>query len=190
MIFIMKKVVIIGGGIVGLATAYNLRKTGLEVTVIEKDQFGMACSKGNQGWVCPALHSPVPAPGLVSESFQMLLKKDSPLYIKPSTMPKLSGWMTQFMKFCNENDFNTGEKALLTLSKSTLSLFNGLKKDGVDFELHKEGMRFAFLNEENLRKKFQRFEEVSEQYGHEKPVYKNATEIREMEPALSKDVIG
>lgn len=186
----MKKVVIIGGGLIGLASAYYLRKSGLEVIVLEKNEMGRACSKGNQGWVCPALHEPVPAPGLMSESFQMLLKKDSPLYVKPSAVPQLSGWLTQFMKYCNERDFRASERALLTLSKSTLSFFNNIVKDGVEFELHKKGMLFAFLKEENLQKKFKRFQEVAENFGHEKPIYKSAEEIKKMEPALSNDIKG
>src|SRR5699024_1785492 len=183
-------VVIVGGGVIGLASAYYLKKQGMDVTIIEKDEFGMACSKGNQGWVCPALHEPISAPGLVSESFQMLLKKDSPLYIKTSAMPKLSSSKTQFTKYCNEEALKEGEKALLTLSQSTLSLFESLEEDGVKMELHKKGMLFAFLDESKLQNKFARFEEVAELYGHATPVYLNAKEIHEMEPALSENVIG
>ncbi|WP_040978357.1 NAD(P)/FAD-dependent oxidoreductase [Oceanobacillus jeddahense] len=186
----MKKVIIIGGGVIGLTSAYFLRKAGAEVTVIEKEEFGMACSKGNQGWVCPAIHEPVPTPGLVAESLQMLMKKDSPLYIKPSAMPQLSGWLTQFMKYCNETDFKKGEKALLTTSKHTLSLFDDIQKDGVDFELHKKGMLFVFLYEANLKKKLERLESVSQQYGHQKPEYKSKEEVKALEPALSDNVKG
>lgn len=189
-VLILKKVIIIGGGVIGLTSAYFLRKSGAEVTIIEKGEFGMACSRGNQGWVCPAIHEPVPTPGLVTESIQMLMKKDSPLYIKPSAMPQLSGWLTQFMKHCNEAAFKKGEEALLTTSKHTLSLFNEIQKDGVDFELHKKGMLFVFLYEANLKKKLERLKAVSHQYGHQKPEYKNQQEVKALEPALSDDVKG
>lgn len=186
----MKHVVVVGGGVIGLASAYYLKKLGMDVTIIEKDQFGMACSKGNQGWVCPALHEPIPAPGLVSESFQMLLKKDSPLYIKPSAVPRLSSWLTQFTKYCNEEAFKKGEKALLTLSKSTLSLFDSFEADGIEFELYRKGMLFAFLDETKLQHKLERFKEVAKLYGHASPVHLHAKEIHDMEPTLSKNVIG
>lgn len=86
-----KRVVVVGGGIIGLSSAYFLSEEGHDVTILEKDYFGNACSKGNQGWVCPALHTPVPEPGLVGSSLKWLMKKDSPLYIKPSAAPSLSG---------------------------------------------------------------------------------------------------
>jgi len=186
----MKNVVVVGGGVIGLTSAYYLKKMGANVTVLEKDEFGMACSKGNQGWLCPALHEPVPAPGLISDSFKMIFNRDSPLYLKMSAIPKLSKWLMKFMRYCNEDSFKKGEEALLTLSQSTLSLFNSLKTEGVEFELHKQGMLFAFLDEDKLQNKLQRFKSISKEYNHAWPSYINKEEILEMEPALSNEVIG
>ncbi|USK41829.1 FAD-dependent oxidoreductase (plasmid) [Cytobacillus firmus] len=186
----MQKVIVIGGGVIGLSSAYYLTKLGYSVTVFDKGDFGEACSKGNQGWICPALHEPVPAPGLMTESFRMLLQKDSPLYIKPSALPQLSSWVSQFMKYCNERDFIAGETALLTLSQSTLKLFDSLQSEGLDFELYKNGILFAFLNPENLRYKMKRLENGASVHGHESPVALSATEVKELEPSLSHKVIG
>src|SRR5699024_4075143 len=120
---------------------------------------------------------PIPAQRLVSESFQMLLKKDSPLYIKPSAVPRLSSWLTQFTKYCNEEAFKKGEKALLTLSKSTLSLFDSFEADGIEFELYRKGMLFAFLDETKLQHKLERFMEDAKIYGHASPVNLNSKKI-------------
>ncbi|RJS58974.1 FAD-dependent oxidoreductase [Bacillus sp. PK3_68] len=185
-----EKVVIIGGGVIGLSSAYYLIQAGYDVTVVDKGEFGEACSRGNQGWICPALHEPVPAPGLMTESFKMLLQKDSPLYIKPSALPQLSGWMSQFMKYCNERDFEDGETALLTLSQSTLKLFDSLQSEGLDFELHRKGILFAFLHQENLNNKIKRLENGAAVHGHESPVALSAAEVRDLEPNLSNQVIG
>ncbi|MCM3569304.1 FAD-binding oxidoreductase [Neobacillus mesonae] len=185
-----QKAVIVGGGIIGLSCAYYLRKKGLEVTVLEKDDFANACSRGNQGWVCPALHSPVPEPGLVSTSLKWLMKKDSPLYIKPSAMPQLSGWLAQFMKHCNKEDFHAGEKALLTLSRSTLSLYDSLEADGLEFEMHREGMLFVFLNESELKHKVEKLQSNEKLYGHDTPIVLSGEEVRELEPVISEKVSG
>src|SRR5699024_12685876 len=101
---------------------------------------------------------------------QMLLKKDSPLYIKPSAVPRLSSWLTQFTKYCNEEAFKKGEKALLTLSKSTLSLFDSFEADGIEFVLYRKGMIFAFLEESKLKNKLEMYNDVTKLYGHDSPV--------------------
>lgn len=185
-----KKAVIIGGGIIGLSSAYYLHQQGYDVTVLEKNTFANACSKGNQGWVCPALHTPVPEPGLVGSSIKWLMKKDSPLYIKPSAAPSLSGWLSQFMKFCNERDFKKGKDALHHLSEKTFELFDALEADGLDFEMHREGMLFVFLNEKELKQSMDKFNEGSELYGHEAPIILSGDEVRKLEPNVSNRVIG
>ncbi|GHH98866.1 NAD(P)/FAD-dependent oxidoreductase [Neobacillus kokaensis] len=185
-----QKVVIIGGGIIGLSCAYYLRKNGLEVTVLEKNDFAAACSSGNQGWVCPALHAPVPEPGLVATSIKWLMKKDSPLYIKPSAMPQMTGWLTQFMKYCNKEDFKAGEKALLHLSLSTIALYDSLEADGLEFEMHREGMLFVFLNEAELKHKVEKLRDNEKLYGHDTPIVLSGDEVRELEPNISEKVVG
>lgn len=188
--FMSQKIIVIGGGIIGLSSAYYLSKSGYDVTILEKDCFANASSKGNQGWVCPALHTPVPEPGLVGNSLKWLMKKDSPLYIKPSALPSLSGWLSQFMKYCNERDFKSGEDALHNLSQTTFELYDSLTSEGLEFEMYYEGMLFLFLNEKELQQHINKFSERSNLYGHENPIVFSQDEIRKIEPNVSDDVIG
>src|SRR5699024_2839980 len=123
-------------------------------------------------------------------SFQMLLKKDSPLYIKPSAVPRLSSWLTQFTKYCNEEAFKKGEKALLTLSKSTLSLFDSFEAYGIEFELYSKRIIFVIVDETKIQHKLERFKEVAKLYWHASSDNLHAKEIHDMEPTLSKNVIG
>lgn len=185
-----KKIVIVGGGIIGLTSAYFLKRDGFDVTIVEKGDFGEASSKGNQGWVCPALHAPVPEPGLVGASMIGMLKKDDPLYLKPSAIPSLTPWLWKFMKHCNEADYKKAEAALHQLSGSTFQLFDFLQEQGVNFEMHHEGMLFAFLNEEILNNKLQGFRRKAEAYGHEEPQKLSSQQLQEMEPNLTDKVIG
>src|SRR5690606_13476801 len=60
----MAKVVIIGGGVIGLSTAWELHLRGEEVVVLDSRSAGLAASAVNAGWVSPAMAGPVPAPGL------------------------------------------------------------------------------------------------------------------------------
>ncbi|MEX0635135.1 MAG: FAD-dependent oxidoreductase, partial [Ferruginibacter sp.] len=50
----MSKTVIVGGGIIGLSSAYYLQKAGHEVTVIERGDMTDGCSFGNMGYISPS----------------------------------------------------------------------------------------------------------------------------------------
>jgi D-amino-acid dehydrogenase len=186
----MSKVIVIGGGIIGLTCAYYLRKKGYEVVVIDKGTPGAACSSGNLGWICPSLSQPVPAPGLVKTSLKWMMKRDSPLYIKPTAVPSLIGWLYYFWRNCNEEAFEKGFKAGLEISKNTLSLFDELEKEGtVDFEIHRKGLLYVYLKDNLIEEQFNELH-IVEKFGLPLPVIKTKSEVLAMEPNLSDDVVG
>ena len=77
----MQRVVIIGGGIIGLSTAYALHQRGVpEIVVIEEAPAPHGASIVNAGWIVPAHSDPVPSPGLVGKSLKWMLHADSPLH--------------------------------------------------------------------------------------------------------------
>ncbi len=55
-------VVVIGGGAVGLITAYHLHREGADVTLIDARRTGRGAAEVNAGWICPAESAPVPGP--------------------------------------------------------------------------------------------------------------------------------
>ena len=186
----MAKVVIVGGGVIGMATAYYLKKIGHEIVIIDKGEPGVGCSSGNMGWVCPSLSDPVPAPGLIGTSLKWMLKRDSPLYIKPSAIPALSGWLYLFWKSCNIASYKKGFNAGLELSRNTLNLFDELSKDGsIEFEQYRQGLLFVFLNEDYIEEKFEAYR-IVEKFGLPSPIKKTKEQVLKMEPNLSHNVAG
>src|SRR5699024_8613595 len=81
------RTVVVGGGVVGLTTAYELAVRGHEVTVIEAERCGAGASHGNAAKIAIAESNPVPAPGVVLQGIKWMLRPDSPLSIKPSLAP-------------------------------------------------------------------------------------------------------
>ena len=68
------KVIIIGGGIIGLCSAYYLQKEGYEVTVIERGDITDGCSFGNMGYMSPSQFVPLASPGIIAEGFKHIFK--------------------------------------------------------------------------------------------------------------------
>ena len=138
------KVVVVGGGVIGLLTAYHCRKLGADVVVAERDRVGQGCSQGNMGWVCPSISTPLPAPGLTLQSLRWLLKVDSPLYIRPSRLPRLLPWLRAFRRHCNADSYRKGLDALGRLTRETPELYRSLRSDGVAFESRQSGLLLVY----------------------------------------------
>ena len=92
------EIVIIGGGIVGLSSAYFLQEAGHQVTIIDQTDISNNCSYGNAGYVCPSHFVPLATPGIVKQGLKWMLNAESPFYIQPRISKSLMQWGWQFMK--------------------------------------------------------------------------------------------
>src|SRR5689334_14532553 len=123
-------VVIIGGGVIGLCTAFALERRGITVTVLDAGQRELAASHVNAGWIVPTLAEPVPAPGLIATSLRWMLRSDSPLYIRPRLDPAFLRWTLRFWRHCNTRDYRSGTAATAALGASSLTLYDELRAAG------------------------------------------------------------
>ncbi len=183
----MSRTIVVGAGVIGLACAYSLRRRGREVVVVDMGLPGEACTKGNAGWITPSISAPIPAPGLTLTSIKWMLKSDSPLYISPVAAPSLARWLWRFWRYCNPRDFVAGLNAVATLNQSTHAAFAQLERDGVAFELHRDGLLFVFKDEgymENVRREFDYYQN----YGYSVPDRMSGADIRRLEPGVSAAV--
>ena len=183
------RVAVIGGGVIGLCVAHYLERGGAEVVLLERDLVGGGCSKGNGGWVCPSISRPLPAPGLTLTSLRWMLRADSPLYIKPSAMPRLMGWLWAFRGYCNAESYAAGVAALAALNAATDPLYRGLAEDGMEFERAESGTILAYDDESELRQT----EELLTRLGEERVGSVDVLDreaLAEAEPDLGGDLIG
>jgi D-amino-acid dehydrogenase len=184
------KVAVVGGGVVGLSCAFALRRGGAEVTVYERGRVGEGCSRGNTGWICPALSAPLPAPGVMGGAIRGMLRRDSPLLISPLLGPSFLRWSWDFWRASSPERYAAGLEATVALTKSAFSDYDELREAGVDFELHSTGMLVAALTEAGLAE-FAAMLTEAEEAGYEGPVHViSGDEARELDPALSDAVIG
>jgi len=138
------KTVVIGAGVIGLCTAYSLRRRGFDVEVLTAGEVGAGASTGNAGWIAPSLSGPVPGPGVLSGSLRWLLNPSSPFYVRPRPSPSFLRWLLAFRSHCNARDYAAGLAAMAALNRRTMALYDGLRADGLVFDEHRTGLVMAF----------------------------------------------
>jgi len=144
-------VVVVGGGVVGLCTAYYLARAGRGVEIVERRAIGSGASRGNAGWVCLSHSAPVPAPGVLRYALKSLGRPDSPLYLRPLPDPAFARWLWRFWRSSTPASFRRGYAAVAELNRDTFELFDGLRDAGIDTTLTRPGMVHAFLSAAGAR---------------------------------------
>jgi D-amino-acid dehydrogenase len=181
-------VLVIGGGAVGLITAYHLHREGADVTLIDARQTGRGAAEVNAGWICPAESAPVPGPGMISKSLKWMLHRDSPLYIRPEPSLGFVKFMLGMWKSSNGTMQRAGFEAHLRLAHGTIEAYEDYRADGIDFELRHDGLLMAFTDQENLDHHRQLLD-LAERYDRD-PQVLIGDDVRTHEPLLSDRVYG
>lgn len=183
----MSRTVVVGGGLIGLWCAYELRRRGVEVVVLDRGAPAASCSWANAGWVVPAFSSPLPAPGLPAQSLRWLLRRESPFRINPRALPQLVPWLLAFWRRCNPHAYAAAFDALARLNARTMQHYDALQGEGVAFEMHRAGLLFTFAQEEEVAHITEDLERMRA-HGYPPPAVLDAQQVRAVEPALSPRV--
>ena len=121
-------VVIVGAGVVGLASALALLAAGRGVRVIDAGRVGGGSSHGNCGTITPSHAPPLAAPGTIGRALRWMLTPDAPLYVPPRLDPALWGWLFRVAGRCNTRHWHAGAQAkaaLLNDSRARLARWVG-----------------------------------------------------------------
>jgi D-amino-acid dehydrogenase len=138
-------VLIVGGGVIGLASAWYLLRAGRSVIVLERGRPGDGASHGNCGTITPSHAPPLPEPGVVGRALKWMLKPDAPLYIRPRFDPALWHWLTKFMAHSNAGDHARGARIRADLLKaSCLALDALLEEAGIECGFRRSGLLYVF----------------------------------------------
>ena len=130
------RVCVIGAGIVGLATAYELSQSGHEVTVIDRAQPGSGASGGNGSQLSYSYVQPLADPGIWAQLPKLLLSPSSPLKIRPQLDVHQWRWGLQFLAACNSSASRSTTIELLKLAAQS--------RQGFDAMLTKEKLKVDF----------------------------------------------
>ncbi|MFN8889621.1 MAG: NAD(P)/FAD-dependent oxidoreductase, partial [Cyclobacteriaceae bacterium] len=140
---------IIGGGIIGLSSAYYLQKTGHQVTIIDQDDLQISCSTGNAGMIVPSHLIPLASPGMISKGIRWMFNSTSPFYVKPRWNGDLLKWGYHFYRHANKEHVAHAAIALKEISLFSKSMYQQWAKElPFDFEYHERGLLMLFQSKE------------------------------------------
>lgn len=182
------RVVVVGAGLIGLATAYQLARRGAEVTVVGDRAPGAGASSSNAGWVVPAESGPVPAPGVVLQTLRAMARRDSPVYIRPSLSPSSARFFAGMLRACTPAAYDRAFAATAALARGTMDELDAWAADGLAFEMHADGEVRAYIDPEEHRRA------VADLPRHERAGLRasplSGDEARALVPPLSEAVVG
>jgi D-amino-acid dehydrogenase len=181
-----KKVIIVGGGIIGLCSAYYLQKEGCEVTVV--DQFGInsGASFVNAGYVSPSHVIPLAAPGMVSMGLKMMFNQASPFYLKPRLNFHLMKWAWAFNKSSTKKNVEKGAPVIAEITVFSRTLFEEMKSDkNFDFHFERKGILMSYQSSK-FEDKEAHLAEVAKAQGLEVH-HISKSKLKEIEPELNAE---
>ena len=116
-----KTIVIIGAGIVGVATAIWLQREGHSVILVDRQDPGEGASHGNGGVLAACSIVPVTVPGLLAKAPRMLFDKNQPLFLKWAYLPKLLPWLRKYLAHANVADTTRIAQAMFPIVGDSLA---------------------------------------------------------------------
>ena len=183
------RIVIIGGGVIGLCTAYYLRKKGHEIIVVERNDITDGCSFGNMGYISPSHFIPLATPGIVSQGLKWMLRSSSPFYIKPRLDLDLIRWGMTFWKKANAKNVEDSAPHLNNLLQLSREQMNHLKVELPDsFDMIEKGCWMLYKNTATGEHEKHLIEQA-EAFGL-KTIMCTAAEVQDYEKDVEVDVLG
>ncbi len=184
-----EQVIIIGGGIIGLSSAFYLQEAGYKVTVIDSTDMQQGCSYGNAGYVCPSHFVPLATPGIVKQGMKWMMNAKSPFYIQPRLNRNLISWGLQFMKSATQAHVERSAIPLRDIALLSKRLYESWAAlPDMDFAYEPKGMLELFKTEESMRHAEETLKEA-QHLGLDTSLL-NKAELQAMEPHAEINALG
>ncbi|WP_299196600.1 FAD-dependent oxidoreductase [uncultured Erythrobacter sp.] len=184
------KVIVIGGGVIGIACAHYLNQAGYAVTVLESGSLAAACSHGNCGYICPSHVLPLTTPGALREGLKSLLNPSASFRIKPRLEPAFIRWLWQFSRRCSARQMLETAKHLNAILESSAAEYRRLLTGEIDgAEYRQSGLLYVFGTAEAAEVFSANERAVSARHGVRSDWIEGA-DLRDFDGALKPDLAG
>jgi len=146
------KIVVLGSGVLGVATAYYLARAGAEVTVIDR-QTGPALdtSFANAGQISFGYSTPWGAPGIPAKAVKWMFERHAPLSIRPDGTLFQWRWMAAMLRNCSADRYAVNKERMLRLSNYSRECIGQLRADtGIAYEGRQAGTLQLFRSQKQV----------------------------------------
>jgi len=183
------QVTIIGGGVIGLCSAYYLNKEGYQVTVIDRNNITGGCSFGNMGYISPSHFIPLASPGIIAQGVKWMMSSSSPFYIKPRLNLDLISWGMTFWRKSTAKNVEQNAPHLNNLLQLSRHLMNDFKNELPDsFDMTEKGCWLLYKSEKTGDHE-KHLTEQARSFGL-KSIICDAKEVQAKEPDVEVNVSG
>ncbi len=180
---------IVGAGIIGLCAAWYLKKAGVKVTVIDKNNGTEGTSFGNAGMIVPSHFVPMSSPGVIAQGLKWMLNSKSPFYIKPRMNKDLLQWLWYFYRSANKRHVAKSIPVLYELNEQSKGLYKSLANEmGFEFGFQENGLLLLYKTKEQAKE-----EEILAEKAHKLGVKAEIFDshgLKTLEPEMEMDVLG
>jgi len=170
-----KSVVVVGGGIVGLSTAYYLHKAGHTVTVLDKSDITSGASFVNAGYLTPSHIVSLASPGMITQGLKYMFNSSSPFYMKPRLDLDFLRWTLYFKKSSTKAKVEKAMPVIRDINLLSRELYEGIRASGDlgDFNIGAQGLMMVY--------------QTNKAFDHEMEVVKKGAEMGLVGKHLSKE---
>lgn len=159
-----KEVIIIGGGVIGLCSAYYLQKAGHQVAVIDNGNGRHGASHGNCGMIALSHLSPIASPGMVSKGLRWMLSPKSPFYIRPRLSSELISWGRKFYRSSTQAHVDSSLQPFGDYLQLSKKLFQELSTTSDGYFFQESGLLVAYQTDKSEAAEIKEAE-VGQQFG-------------------------
>jgi len=146
-------VLILGSGVVGVASAWYLAKAGHQVTVVDR-QSGAAeeTSRGNAGMISPGYATPWAAPGVPLKAIKWMMQDLAPLMIKFGELDRQSlSWMAKMVANCNADAYHVNKERMMRIAEYSRDCFRSLRSEiDIHYDERQQGTLQVFRTQAQL----------------------------------------
>lgn len=182
-------VLIVGGGVIGLCSAFYCTENGMSVELVERDRIPAGSSSGNAGLIVASHVSPLATPELLREGIRHLFDPYGPFTIKLRPDRELLSWLSKYFGYCNQKHAEKAVEAMVPFMARSRELHEKLASvGGGQYDYAGDGLLFLYSDQKNFRKGQQHASRMKK-YGIESR-FISGDSFRRMDGGFGENIAG